>query len=292
MNTKIIAISLAAFIGIIVLGSVLMPIMKESTATEDTFVNDGIIGMNKYGTDESITLFWDHTKPTMVSINGVEVAAPQTNVTVSTGYDWLVRFSAGAITFFYTTNVAASVADGTDLTVTMANGSVTATNTAATPVTVTTTYDGLFVIATGSDYDYVMKDPAKKVYLNGDSEIVGSGMSAVGGVGGFGYTITGSINDGLTVDQFRGTTTTNTEPVITSEEVSDHLDLYQFDKFTFKANDTDLTWNQVIVPHEVTAERAEHFTPGQIAIFDAIPIMIIAAILLGVVALVIRSRTE
>lgn len=309
MNTKIIGISIAAFIGIVVLGSVLMPILDDATATTDTFTNDGYFHMNKYGSsDDSVTLVWDHTTPRAVSVNGTtyNLATPVNQwIDLVVGDDWYIRYAYGGSVSFIgfdgadqTNQVLASVQNGSDMTAVFTGGTVTVTvtTTGADPLVKTTDYIEYYVIS-GDSGSYVMKKSNESVYMSKETPIYGIGSSDA--FSGLAMTkLTGSIEDGVTATVLKSTSgeVTAGPTTVNTTEVSDYTGFYQLSTITFdfiKGEETSAaTYSYFIVPSEVAGERAVHFTDGQNAILGAIPIMIIVAILLGVVALVVRSRME
>lgn len=292
---KNIMMIVSLMVAVIIALAVLVPVIQDSSASEDTFSNiDGSVAhYKKIGTTENITWEWDHTNPLVMSIDGDTATLPSNlAVTVSTSGDWLIRFSGGnTLTFFPnnnaspTTPVTASVADGTDMSISFNSGTMTVTNTADTPVTRTISYTELYIMVADddTDYDYVMKSNTQSAYMNGDSPFYASGMSVVGGQGGFGYTITGSIDDGATISQFRGSPTTNTNESVNYTEVSGHEDLYKLDSITFKANDTNMLYNYFLVPTEVTAERTVHVSPIEASLLGIIPLLVVIGIVIGAV---------
>ena len=302
MNTKVIAISIAAFIGIIVLGSVLMPILDDATAKTDTFKNEGYFYMDVVKDDETHTLSWDYTNPGIITVDGSDVALPDGigNWTICGSKDFMVRYlsqsSNKAINVYALNNqgIHAQVSNSTSMTLEVSADSVTATNTASTPETLTISdLETIYCIVPESG-SYVMKYSDKPAYLV-DESVIGICRTVADGVS-VSYSIFGTIGDGFEINQFYGSTATFGDITVNDTEVSGYNGLYKLDNFQFNitsgTNSTDATVSYFIVPAEVTAERAVHFTDGQNAILAAIPIMIIVAILLGVVALVIRSRTE
>ena len=156
-----------------------------------------------------------------------------------------------------------------------------------------------FVIADSGDY--VMKKMDKDAYVHGDSPIFGYGRTYARS---YNYTseLKGSVDDGITGEYYPETTITATgwtisDVTLNSVEDSSHKDLYKISTMTYEITGEGIqpytaVFSQYIVPAEITAERSVHFTDGQNAIFAAIPVMIILAVLLGVVALVIRSRMD
>lgn len=300
MDNKIVMISIAAVIGIIVLGSVLMPIMNDATATTDTFSN--VEGSQGYfipiGPDtESYTLSFDGSSPGKVVVNGEDVPLfDGTIIAMTDSGIFRCNNSLGTrLSLISSTNTASQI--DTTLTITITNGVFSYVIGTAAAVTMDISDGGFAIAKTG---DYVMTGANQNIYLNKDSLIYGSGLTSVtGGAWNTNFQFSGSIEDGVTV--IVNYPVNNNVPTISNEAVVNspidgHKDLYDLEKVTFDAtlgdNVTSCTYDRIIVPAEITAERSVHFTPGENAIFAAMPIMIILAVLLGVVALVIRSRMD
>lgn len=306
MNTKIIGISIAAVIGIIVLGSVLMPILDNATATTDKFENEGSFELTYTQTD-SISLSWDHTAPGVITVNDKAITMPVLSNgesrTVLCGDDWLIRFGNGTslggnyIQFYPSAgaSILASVANEYDLTVTCADGSATISDNASTPNTSTQSYTYLYCVA--DDGNYVMKNGADTVYVTGDTVVYAMGLTNVGTYTSTGIKIEGTIDDGMVWSQFRGTTdAVFSNEAINYTEVDNYVSLYKLESMTatvtISDQSVDAVYSYFIVPSEVTAEKSEHLSGNQIGLLQVIPLLIIVAILLGVVALVVRSRME
>ncbi len=301
---KLVAGIIAAAISIIVLASVLIPVLDDATATNDTFKNEGWVHMKKYDTTAEITAFWDHTKPHQITVGSTDIELPigapgaEFVLTACGTATFLLRYSStsettGALLYNDVNgNLTASTAAGTDMTISISGGTITATVTGQTARTGTYT-DYLFFVSDDTG-GYVMKKPTVKAYLNEDSEVVGIGRTALGTNGTFSFVIEGNIEDGWTGSVYQTTGPVLSDITGVYSVVDSHLDLYSFDKITLTAtiSDTDypVTYNQVIVPYEVTAEKAQHLTDGMSAILNVIPIMIIIAVLLGVLGLYMIRR--
>jgi hypothetical protein len=299
MNMKIVGISLAAFIGIIVLGSVLMPILDDATAKTDTFKNDGYFYVDSVSDEESINYVFANN---VLTINGVPVDNPSGSV------------YPDCITVFYTEHIVFRYDAGYIKIRGQVNSNATAINLVVTEGTITGTYtsstgdhdaDWTYTEFTGMVTSEESRIMAKNVpqYINSDSLIDTTGLSHPTGFDFFVIHLTGSMDDGITVNLYNqntGAAITNvtvSNATVNATPVSGYEDLYQLNSVTFTLTDSnsvsaDVTYTIYTVPSEVTAERSVHFNDGQIAIFDAIPIMIIVAILLGVIALVVRSKME
>ena len=304
MEMKIVGITVTVLVSLVVLAGVLMPVLDDATAKEDTFTNDGFVRMTKYNDTDSVSFVWDHTNPAQVTINDEVVKLPYSTtgasfvLTAGGNAEFLLRYTSfspttGQMSWFASWGGAhASTSDATDMTVEFNAGTATVSITGSDPFTATYT-DYLFMVSNNGDY--TMKKPTELAYLNGDSEVYGIGRTSVGGTG-YSFVIVGTIDDGFTASVVQTGGPTLSTPEAAYTESNDHKDLYNFDKITLVATkggtDYDITYNQVIVPYEVTAERSVHFTDNQKALFAVIPVLIIVAILIGVVALVIRSRLD
>lgn len=307
MEMKIVGVTLAAFVSLVVLAAVLVPILDDATATTDTYTNEGYFYMTEYGATDTIpTIFWDHTDPNKLTVGTDVIELPtSTAIPISVVFtdDWLVRYSAGtpnsSAQLFTDTGgviVGASTSNNLDMTITFSSGTATVTNgtDSATP-----TYTKLMSISTTGDY--VMKKSTVDAYVNGDTEVFVTGRSAFAFSPAISANIdfSGSIDDGFSATIFNPSTGFTTGNFATTyTEVSDHDDLYKLSKVTFDVTKTEdstvqpATYSQFVVPAEVTAERAEHLSGNQIELMQVIPVLIIVAILIGVVALVIRSRLD
>lgn len=302
-TNKLVAGIVATAIAVIVLAGVLMPALSDATTTHETFKNEGYYRMSKLTTSDEMTLFWDHTKPYEITVNDVAVALPESGTiwyTTIGSDEFLLRYIANdqAVSLFdQGTGISylATAGNGTDMTITISNGSVTFDNGVNTPKTKTFT-DYCFVVS--PDGKYIMKDRSENAYVMANSEIRGIGRTTLpySTTLSVSYNVSGTIKDGFEVDYFGTTETlTNSTPEVTATAVNGFKDLYSFDKLTWTATNSSnetatVTYSQVIVPYEVTAERAQHLEPAMNTILSVIPIIIIVAVLLGVVAIFIIRR--
>lgn len=306
MNNKLVMISIAAVIGIIVLGSVLMPIMNDATATTDKFTNDGYFRMSVPTDEYVITYAPSVDGKSVIGINGekYDLASsipPYASRSIAFAENYIVRmFNDGGSGVFslqlwnaaYVVGVSSSTFTGT-LTITIDDGTLTWVNS-ATESTTTYSYTG-DMICIDPNGDMILKKADSKSYVLKDSTIIyGGGISLLAGTTYSGIYLEGTVED-YDVTVLNQNVTVSDKSEVYSD-VDGYVDLVQFEKFTFNTtyngNVASQTYSYVVVPYEVDAERSIHFTPGQNAIFAAIPVMIILAVLLGVVALVIRSRMD
>lgn len=308
MNNKIVMISIAAVIGIIVLGSVLMPILDDATATTDTFTNEGMFKMSEISATDSETYTLSYTVATnTLTINGetADISGISSAASIVAGDTFFLRLQPNARAYLMGSTSSSSANyfgyNADSLSVSMTSGTLTATaTTSGTDATATFTYTKAYIIDESGDLDYIMKTSNSEVYVLADSPLFASGQTSINASDtnvASAIIMEGTIEDGVTFTAIKGATTaTFDDIVIDAVADSDHENLYKLSKVTavatYDGEDTDITYSYFVVPSEVTAERDVHFTDGQNAILGAIPIMILVAILLGVVALVIRSRMD
>ena len=302
MEMKIVGVTLAAFVSLVVLAAVLVPILDDATTVNEMFTNVGYYDMS-YTEDDAVSVAWDHTAPHQVTVNNEIVAlpeSPQNALTIVCGDGWLIRYTGTAFQLYLnaSSNRSASVNDGTDATFVASGGSATFTSTAESNNTATVSYTSMYYV--NSDGIYVMKQSDKPAYVKGDSLMYGQGRSYLNNVGGtVMLRVDGTIDDGVTVTNiYPNANYEFSDVTINKTPVTGFKDLYQVDTLTFTATNIsttatdDVTYSYFIVPAEVTAERSVHFTDNMNELLGVIPVLVIVAILLGVVALVIRSKLD
>ena len=273
---------------VIVAATVLMPILSDATKTTDTFKNEGYFIVEEFtGDNIEYSAKWDHTKPNQITVNDNDISLQNvgnTQVSLILDGNFFLRYfpATSAVSLYYGSQaiVSANVNDGTDMIVSYSDGNITFENTASTPATRVIPVETFYSISiTG---EYTMKKADKSAYMNSDSLVYGCGRS------GSGDTIVGSLVygtlDDVSVNIWRGDYTAE-DITVNKTAVADHLDLYMFNSVSFTAVPTDegsnqtITYSYVVVPAEVTAERSQHLDSGSIAIINAIPIIIIVAMI-------------
>lgn len=319
MKTKLISVIIGVTIAVIVLASVLMPVIQQSTETNNTYTNDGFFRMESAkSTDTGTkTIEWDHTDPYKIKI-GTETYTFTTStftvgsaVTIVGNVDdgvnshFLVRlfyWSATNIAFQLTTNGTvtgtASLTDDQDVTITLANGTMSfvISESGEDDVTYTKSYtEAYYINPSGKS---IMKHPTDKSYIADDSRIVALGLTGYGEGESrvtFAMCIDGTYDDLEITGKDGAATATFGDAVVTKTTVSESIDCYQIEKIQFTATmsgtEYDATYNYFIVPYEVTVEKSQHLSDGQNAIINAIPVMLIAAILMMIVSvLFLRNK--
>ena len=315
-NNKLVAGILAAAISIIVLASVLMPVLNDATTTEDTFTNEGYFRMTHYDTTTDQTLTWTYEKPSIATVDNVDVPinykVKNGQVTVVADTNWIVRMyndangdpSGLSLVLPIGGTTGADVSNNATVTMSFSAGSMSATFGTTSK---TGTYTDIYLPSL--DGSFLMKDANVDAYILPDSQVVGYGMTRVRtatgiqGSPGTGISLVGNYEDGIVASVWRagdGTTVTNPQMNVTSDP--NHIDLYTLQSITATATvtetideqtvttDSTITYTYLLVPYEVTAERSIHLTDAMNGILSVIPILIIVAVLLGVLAVFIKIK--
>lgn len=284
MNMKLIPLVITLVVGIILAGSVLMPVINDVTAKSDTFVNEGYFYVDSVENQDSMTYKFEDGA---LTINDEVVALP-------TGSEY-----PDGLTIFYTEHICVRYDDGYFkvrgvanhncyyMDVTVEEGTITGTyQWTDTPATVNWTYTE-FVGMVGESTNRVM-GKSMPHFMNSDSYLETTGLSNFGTIGYAVVHIAGSIEDGVTVNLYNqgsGAALTNltvSNIQIDKTDVTDYVDLYKINKITFDvtdgANTATATYTIYTIPASVTADRANPMPDGQAAILTAIPVLIITAL--------------
>lgn len=292
-NKNLATLVITLTVGVILAGSILMPVLDDAVTTSETFTNEGLVHLTKYGTDADLTISWDYTTPDILTVGDetvalVEGAYPLT--AIGTDGFFMRYLTEDSITYFQLYDdgsgaaLSANTSAGTNMDISISNGTVEAT---VGDTTETYTYDS-FIFVVSDDGPYVMKASDEAAYVLGSSEIYGFGRSLVaysGAATNINFSVYGSITEGFEITPISNSTTTEiTEYTVTSAAVANTNDLYTFSKISFvsKNTDTDATatvvYSQVIVPYEVTAQVTDY---SDQPLYAAIPGLIIMALLLA-----------
>ena len=301
---------------VIVAATVLMPILSDATKTTDTYTNEGYYKMSHFDNTTDHSFSWTYESPNVVTVDNQEVVISgilNKDVTIIADTNWLVRLSTDAsgnvlrlsLVLSSGGTTTASVSDSHTISMTLESGAMSTTFAGTNK---TASYDDVWIIS--NDGDMIMKKADVDSYLNGDSQVVGYGLTRIrnnaGGLTGspgVGMMFIGSYDDGITGTVWRGGDNVSlSDETMNTVVDSSHIDLYKFSSITATATltetvddetvttDTAVTYNYVIVPYEVTAERSIHFDTGTNAIINAIPIIIIVAMITMAVGFFLVKR--
>ena len=293
-KNNVLTLIITLIVGIILAGSLLMPVLTDATTTERTFTNDGYFRMDKV-TDGNLTFNWDYDEPTKIVVNDetIEYTNDSGNeISVVCSNTFYLRIRDNNASFIYNGPGGNVIADSTgeSLTVTITENSGTVTN--GTDTKNFTNVGDIYHISNSGDY--AMKKSNEAAYLNEDSEIFIRGMSRIG-IHYVSFIVNGNINDGATV---LGSDVTISDISMNATADNAYKDLYKFNDITFDAvftgetTPTHVTYNYVVVPYQVTSELSQHLTPGQISLLGAIPVMVIVALLMAAVGAIALRRAD
>lgn len=294
MNNKLIPLVLTLVVGIILTGSLLMPVLADTTETEHTFTNDGVFRMTD---EDSYSITYDAQNLKFV-VNGEDYpfeSFPQGRWTLVSTDKFMFRFQAyaneGYGLFISDTNSTTAIANTettTPRTWTFANGVYTGYDGVTTREYTTESFRGF-----APDGDYIMTNGTDKPFVNGNSSIIiGHGLTMINS-NNTPFYITGTVNNGVTVTTKDTVTVDNV--AVNTVKSSKYADCYTLNSITFDAtlNNTTVsaTYDRIIVPYQVTVEVAEPLSDGEISLLNALPILIIIGlVMVAVGAIVVKNR--
>ena len=299
----------ALIVGVVValvLAGAVLPVFAETTSATDTFKNTGYFTVDKYTSDDSVIVSWDHTKPDIITVGDTEITvnSPLNKwVSLVVGDNWYFRYvhtdTQTEIQMSYggVGTIGASTQNAKDFILECENGTATGTSYLSGEVSTTQTvaYTEIYVISENGQY-YIMKDSDVTATMLKDSEFVGVGQTFISG-GACIIRIEGSINDGATVTVIGSTSpaTIDTDTIkINATPKNGYIDCYDLNSITFDINTsggtTHATYNYFIVPSEVTAEKAIHPDGPLTVILNVLPLLAIAGLVTGAVVWFINRK--
>ena len=302
-KTNLLTLVVTLTVGIILAGSLLMPVISDATETERTFTNDGYFRMTELESDTNTTIEWDHTVPEVISVNDEDCDLSMLpigkQVTIVGSDKMIIRYDHRDATntvvqvFTAAGYFAVSVAGATDLSITLSGFDITATD--GTNTRSVTATKGVYAEPTG---DWIMKQSETAAYVHtSDSVIILAGITQMNT--NIGVYATGTIEDGL---DYTFVPTSGSPPTVTFgdttfnySEVANFNDLVTLTNCTFDITENDTSseanYSYFLVPYKVTAERSQHLNDGEIALMNALPILVIIGLVLAAVgAIFIRNR--
>lgn len=290
MDNKYIGLIIGLVVGVLLIGSLLVPTINDATITEQKFDNTaGALGRVSIIDEESDYTFSWNPGSSSIEVNGQTIDMINNETIICKSADSMVRYTNGYFQYWsdaLTTIGGPAQAFVLDIT----NGVMTISGDDIS--TITKDVVGGFILSdTG---DYVLKSPTQKAYMNSDSPIVAMGVTTMTGNINAALSIVGTMGDiDITTTYPANVNFTFENVVVDSTAVSGYNDLYTLQKITFVANDgtntTDCTYSYFIVPAEVTAELADHLSAGEIAMIAVIPVLMIASLLIFAVRFVTRD---
>ena len=279
---KFVGLLLAFLVGALVLVA-FVPIIEETTSETKTFENEGLYYMEN--PTEAVTM--KYLGNAEWEINGEPLTYTSigaTNVIVTESF--FVRNNGQVMGSLWQTWDTAEI--------TIDNGTITGTFIRnETPGTVNTTYTDICIVTTEKS-DLIMKNPSVATYFKSDSIADGMGITTVKDSDGVNQLKIFKIH----VENMTATVTTESADItidnvqLNTVAVNGYNDLYLFSSVTFNAvagdYTTACTYNIVIVPSEVTAEKTIHPDSTLATIIDLLPFIAGVGLLMGAVAYFLR----
>lgn len=289
-SKNLLTLAITLTVGIILAGSLLMPVISDATETEKTFVNEGVFNYGLFTPDDEYTIEFTQATGTLI-VNDEEVTPiPGVSVTEGKNYsvvasdNFLLRFGSGAGAFFL--QIIGTDADDNSIAIVLNTGTCTGTindgNFEVTYGTTTKTFEFTEIYGIVKDPSVaIMKAAANEVYIKGDSEIYASGVTNVSAWNNL-FHFEGTYKDGITISSPNLPDATYDNIEWNIEAVPGYVDLYkltsiEFD-ITYDETTVHATYSYFGVPSSVTAELSQHLDSGSIAILKALPVLIIVAL--------------
>lgn len=313
MDNRFIGLIIGLVVGVLMIGSLLVPTITDATATEKTFTNDGYFRMTHYGTDTDVTLTWSAEDPKTMVVNdvavpiGYDVVNGQVTIVADTTFIGRLNTTSTGVSFSFIGTGGGTHTATDSATYTFSNGTATIINVVdGQSTTYTSSYSDIYVPSL--DGEFIMKKYDESAYVNEDSEIFAYGLTRIKNSSGTipspgaGFEFSGSIADGIEGRIWRGVdnVTVDNEQINYTAN-NKYIDLYQFDSITATATyhetsgeeeittDTTVTYNYLLVPYQVTAELAQHFNTSEIAIIAVIPILFVVSLVIFAVRFINRD---
>lgn len=307
MENKLIGLVMGAVVGVILIGALLMPVLNDAAATERTFTNTGLFYADVLDENSDRTMSFDYTKPNIITVDGtdIDMSSIQTSygsATVIFSNDWFMRFvpDTGIVLYKCGTSSSQAIKGATassqiSFTATFSSGAAVFIYSDSTEIEYDIADAGLII--TPDAGAYIMKGANDTAYVNGDSIVYGVGRTdrALGTSGtSFNAMMAASVDDGVSSLYYSPQYTMNDNRSVNATADADYTDLYALSGFTFNLVSNDeaehaITYNQIFVPTSVKSELTEHLDSGEIAVLSAIPVMMIAALVIFAVR-VLYSR--
>lgn len=298
MDMKKLAMGVVAMVvAIVIVVTCAIPIISDSVSTEDTFTNEGRYYVDtEIEDDVTITMNYDiesdvrswYIDGELLTYADYPTGAEYVRTPTVAGTDNLVFRTDGRC------RGLTSSTGSSDYTLSVTNESITLTN-----------YVGnapLFVASVKETDNVMRNDPGKVAYVLGDSEIIACGYTqvAVDSETNTNAVISfkGSVDDGVEVTVFDANNTFTVQNVsINADKINGYKNLYGFTSVTFDVvseNDsvTSCTYSMVVLPAEVIAEKSVHADGPTTDILSVIPVMMVLGIVIGAIALFIKTKRD
>lgn len=298
MDSKLIGITIAAAIGIIVLAGVLMPVLDSPTSATATFKNEGVPFAEPDSGTHTIVMDSTGMKTDGEPVTGLQMIYGN-SVSILYFEGNVVRWdTSGNVQIIGNTNMSGQrrVIGNTQIdtvTFNISGSTVTASGNSDNPNVIIGS--NLLAYPT-ADQDAKYRQGTQHYYTEDTDLIIAGGFSNSEVSGQVALVMTGTV-DNLTADYVWYYSVPATVANIDVQTSNVTTNLNQIDKIlvtmdiTATGDDYELTYTQFLSEASGTYDNPQYVGGSSSAVLSAIPVMIILAILLGVVALVIRSRS-
>lgn len=304
---RIVALVVGAAVMVLIFSALLVPIINDATTTEKTFTNEGAFNYGKFTPTDTYELTYTASDG-KITANG-DVVTPISGVSL-TNYGSYSVIASDNVLLRYGSNQSGYymqligndsggnnvLTGGVSGTATITGGQLSVTLTSSEDVTTTKTFNFTELYAIVADEDVaVMKVSTTPVYIKGDSELYGSGLTTVSSWNNM-FHFEGTYDDGITITSPNLTTATFDNIEWNIEPVSGYEDLYKLTSIEFDITNSDTTvhatYSYFAVPSEVTAELSVHPDAPTLSLLSVIPIIVMIGIVLAVVGVAIVSRND
>lgn len=282
-SKNLIGMILAVTVGIICIGSVMVPVLTDATTTHTTFDNSeySFYEMKELEVGDK----WVH-EGTSWTYDDVEITTGSNDsVSMVVTNDLVIRQSGQIRGATYGSNVTASAEISVADTLLINNSN---------SVSFTSGYGAT------NEGTYILKTYTDSAYVKGDTNLWATGVTSIPGTTSAGNVIChveGTINDGVTVtvSPISGGATSNIvvgDATINYSPVSGYDNLYLIDNVVFgitadytvdevtTEKSTTATYSTFVIPKEVTAEKSVHFGSAENGLILIIPVMMIIAVMM------------
>lgn len=294
-TTNLITLVITLTIGIILAGSLLMPVVDNSTATTKTILNTGseFVSADSDDTDtHTIIISMDADSKLTITTDGEAVVLPDFSLygaaSILYGENTFVRVSSAGVVNVYGRTNASTYGNQTIGTASAANPiTISITGTTATISTYTIPDVQVFIAAEGP---YVL---TKNPYVLEDSMVFIGAVNTISGTG-IAFDIYGPLDDLIGKGVWpNGRGIGDITPTLSNPTTN----LYKVDKIEAEAtNDGNvfgtMTITYFVAPKEITYDNAEYIGDQYAGILGAIPVLIIAALVVAAAGALYLKRDD
>lgn len=285
------AILVVAMVGCVLVAG-FIPVVGETVEPNVKIINEG--AYNLTDNDDNYTIIYDPSGKYIIGDKEIPFSdLPADSITIASAKNMLLRFqnwSAQSYNLWLfvdgaTPVVIASVLNDSPVTITFNNGTFTwGENTSSY-----TSDDSVRIFNPDGAYTMTKYNESATI-LKDTTVIVGNGTTLVNAWTNRFY-IEGTTDD-ITVTPATGITVSNVQ--VNTTDISSLKDGVKLDSITFTATDgentVNATYNRVIVPIEITAEKAIHADENTASMIAMIPFILIMGIVLMFVGVVLVRR--